>query len=541
MSSQSSQLKDFDIIKTLGEGSFAKVYKVVRKSDGQSYAMKKCKIGLMKQRDKENALNEVHILASIKNQYVIAYKEAIYDEQSECLFVIMEYAAGGDLQQQVKNCIKSKTCLDENQIWIWTIQMLYGLKALHDLKILHRDLKCANIFLDSRRNAKIGDLNVSKITQANLARTQVGTPYYTSPEVWKDQMYNNKSDIWSLGCLIYELCAQKPPFLASDMPSLFKKIGKGIYERIPSRYSSELSNLISQCLNINQTTRPDCDQLLNLPIIKKKIEDLNIKQDVFSKEDFNAQAIIKKVSVLDQIKYPVNKKNLQERLPKPSYNTNSQQEIKKVTPNNQIGTYQTPTSEELKNMRRVRSNSGIQLKSQNPQPQQYQRFDFMLEQEIQRRLSNLNSRDYLSQQSQQNIPSSSNLDLRKRKISEDIQNYQYKQLFQDSHYNLNYISKPVLQERKRSDRYSYYERNRDQENNIQYSNRIIPHREIYSAKNPFSGDPKNVNQYIKKPYSIRNDIPLPYSSLNSNKEAIYFGGAKRVQTEVRSLLSKQYR
>ncbi|KAL4428915.1 hypothetical protein ABPG74_017505 [Tetrahymena malaccensis] len=503
--------------------------------------MKRCKIGLMKQRDKDNALNEVRILASIKNQYVIAYKEAIYDEQSECLFVIMEYAAGGDLHQQVKNCIKSKTYLDENQIWIWAIQMLYGLKALHDLKILHRDLKCANIFLDSRRNAKIGDLNVSKITQANLARTQVGTPYYTSPEVWKDQMYNNKSDIWSLGCLIYELCAQKPPFLASDMPSLFKKIGKGIYERIPQRYSSELSNLISQCLNVNQSTRPDCDQLLNLPIIKKKIEDLNIKQEAFSKEDFNPQALNQKLSVLDQIKYPANKKNLQERLPKPSYNTNSQQEIKKITPNNQIGTYQTPTSEELKNMRRVRSNSGIQLKSQNSQPQQYQRFDLLLEQEIQRRLNNLNSRDYLSQQSQQNIPSSSNIDLRKRKISEDFQNYQYRQLFQDNHYNLNYISKPIQYERKRSDRHSYYERNRDQENDIQYSNRIIPHREIYSAKNPFIGDTKTGNQYTKKPYSIRNDIPLPYSSLNSNKEAIYFGGAKRVQTEVRSLLSKQYR
>ncbi|EAR92223.1 kinase domain protein (macronuclear) [Tetrahymena thermophila SB210] len=95
---------------------------------------------------------------------------------------------------------------------------------------------------------------------------------------------------------------------------------------------------------ISSQDRPDCDQLLNLPIIKKKIEDLNIKQETFSKEGFNAQAINQKLSVLDQIKFPANKKNLQERLPKPSYNTNSQQEIKKFTPNNQIGTYLSNTN-----------------------------------------------------------------------------------------------------------------------------------------------------------------------------------------------------
>lgn len=102
--------------------------------------------------------------------------------------------------------------------------MLVGLKSLHERKIMHRDFKSANVFLDHEKNAKIGDLNVSKCTQANLARTQVGTPYYTSPEVWNHEMYNQKSDVWSLGCLIYELCALKLPFIAHDMSALFAKI-----------------------------------------------------------------------------------------------------------------------------------------------------------------------------------------------------------------------------------------------------------------------------------------------------------------------------
>jgi len=97
-------MKDFEIVKVIGEGSFAKVYKVTRKSDGKCYAMKKCRIGSMKMKDKENALNEVRILASINSPYIVGYKEAIFEESSECLYVIMEYAAGGDLMQQVKSC-----------------------------------------------------------------------------------------------------------------------------------------------------------------------------------------------------------------------------------------------------------------------------------------------------------------------------------------------------------------------------------------------------------------------------------------------------
>jgi NIMA (never in mitosis gene a)-related kinase len=93
--------------------------------------------------------------------------------------------------------------------------MVHGLKALHDKSVLHRDLKCANIFLNKDGTVKMGDLNVSKVAKfGGLLFTQTGTPYYASPEVWKDQPYDLKSDIWSLGCVLYETTTLQPPFTA---------------------------------------------------------------------------------------------------------------------------------------------------------------------------------------------------------------------------------------------------------------------------------------------------------------------------------------
>lgn len=95
---------------------------------------------------------------------------------------------------------------------------------------------------------KLGDLNVSKIAKKGLLYTQTGTPYYASPEVWKDQPYDIKSDIWSLGCVIYEMTTLKPPFTATDMNGLYKRVLKGIYPKIPSHYSNDLANFIQSLL-----------------------------------------------------------------------------------------------------------------------------------------------------------------------------------------------------------------------------------------------------------------------------------------------------
>jgi NIMA (never in mitosis gene a)-related kinase len=123
---------------------------------------------------------------------------------------------------------------------------------MHELNIMHRDLKCANVFLYKDMKAKLGDMNVSKVAnKKGLNYTQTGTPYYASPEVWRDEAYDAKSDIWSLGCVLYEMVALKPPFTAEDMSGLFKKVNKGHIPRIPKGYSHDLWTMIKYLINVN--------------------------------------------------------------------------------------------------------------------------------------------------------------------------------------------------------------------------------------------------------------------------------------------------
>ena len=198
-------MENFEILSKLGEGSYSTVLKVKRHLDNNIYALKKVKLLKLKEKEKINALNEVRILASIKSNFVITYKEAFFDEKESCLGIVMEYADNGDLYQKILEYRKLNKIFEEIEIWKILIQLIKGLKSLHELKILHRDIKSANVFLFKNGNVKLGDLNVSKVMRKGLVYTQTGTPYYASPEVWKDLPYDNKSDIWSLGCVLYEI------------------------------------------------------------------------------------------------------------------------------------------------------------------------------------------------------------------------------------------------------------------------------------------------------------------------------------------------
>jgi len=302
--------KDFQILNKLGEGSFSSVWKVKRISDGQEYAMKKVKMASLSEKEKQNALNEVRILASIKNPYIVGYKEAFFEDNSMTLCVVMEYAGGGDLFNKITAHQKAGTHFKEQDIWKYAIQMIIGLRTLHDMKILHRDLKCANVFVSTdNQSAKLGDLNVSKVAKNNLVYTQTGTPYYASPEVWRDQPYDMKSDIWSLGCVIYEMCALKPPFRANDMQGLFKKIQRGIFEKIPSQYSMDLYNFISMCLQTKPSLRPSCEQLLSHPLVLRN--GAEVIQILESLDESN--------QLLGTIKLPKNIRALAQHLPKADY------------------------------------------------------------------------------------------------------------------------------------------------------------------------------------------------------------------------------
>ena len=310
----------FNVLSKIGEGSYSTVLKVQRIEDGNIYALKRVKFYKLSEKEKENALNEIRILASVKNKNVISYKEAFFDEKDSSLGIVMEYADKGDLFQLITERKKTKNYFTEQEVWKIFIQLLNGLKALHDFKILHRDIKSANVFLFKGGICKLGDLNVSKVARKGLGYTQTGTPYYASPEVWQEKPYDSKSDVWSLGCVMYEMITLRPPFQAKSMEELYKKVMRGNYPRIPKKYSEDLSDAIKLMIQVEAGARPSCEELLKMPMITKRIEFFNNNKDIDITEEQN-ESINKKFELLKTIMVPNKLENLAKNLPKPNYDT----------------------------------------------------------------------------------------------------------------------------------------------------------------------------------------------------------------------------
>ena len=330
-------LNDFEFGKILGKGAFASVVLVTRKADKKIYAMKRINISKMDQSEKESALNEIRILASLSHPNIIGYKEAFFDEMSKTLNIVMEFADDGDIDKKIKDNLKKRNLFSEETIWSWIIQILEGLKYLHENKIMHRDIKCANIFLMKNGLLKLGDLNVSKIAKLGIAQTQTGTPYYISPEIWEEKPYDYKCDIWSVGCIIYEMCTLRPPFRGTSLSELYKNIKNGYYIPI-SNYSDDIKNIISMMLVIDNKKRASAEELLNTNIIKKWIR--KIREDNYNflgEEIGNNFGNNLKANLIKTIKVPKNLGEINRYLPKKRYNAeeemmkNDKYEIMKET------------------------------------------------------------------------------------------------------------------------------------------------------------------------------------------------------------------
>ena len=184
----------------------------------------------------------------------------------------MDYADNGDLQDKIK--AQKGKYFTESQILDWFTQLCLAIKHIHDRKILHRDLKTQNIFVTKNGIVKLGDFGIAKCLNLTLdkAKTVVGTPYYLSPEIVQNKPYNFKSDIWSLGIILYEMVALKMPFDATSLPMLSLKIIRGSYNPVPSSFSKDIKNLIACMLQVDASKRPSITELLKLPVIKNRIK-----------------------------------------------------------------------------------------------------------------------------------------------------------------------------------------------------------------------------------------------------------------------------
>ena len=201
--------------------------------------------------------------------------------------------------------------------------------------------------------AKLGDLNVSKVVQKGLSYTQTGTPYYASPEVWRDMPYDSKSDIWSLGCVLYEMCALVPPFRADDMQGLYKKVIKGKFPRIPDHFSQEMATVIKFMLQISPNYRPSCDQILALPIVEA------LSKKFFPEEKYK-QEDSEQNDLLRTIRISRNLFSLTERLPKSKYRGRSNDLMRNNSVDSNIG--RIPAAQAIQNNSMVKmKNLGSQM------------------------------------------------------------------------------------------------------------------------------------------------------------------------------------
>ena len=180
------------------------------------------------------------------------------------LYIVTEYARGGDLHGKIKRYTKKRKSMPEDMVWSYLAQMCHGLYSLHRVNVLHRDLKPKNIFITEHNAIRLGDLGCAKIMKAGMARTQIGTPYYMSPEIWQHQAYNAASDMWAVGCIVFEMCSGRPPFLADDMQGLARKVRYSPSPRISSAYSRDLASLIKRLMSKEPRLRPTAKSIIKM-------------------------------------------------------------------------------------------------------------------------------------------------------------------------------------------------------------------------------------------------------------------------------------
>lgn len=264
--------KNYELQARIGEGTYATVYKARRLSDSESVAVKIINVFKMNRKKIENALNEVRIICAIDHPNVVGYHEAFLDEHNKDLYIVMEYVGGGDLNDRIRLLKQSKSFLPEKLLWKYAIQIMQGLKALHDRKIIHRDIKPGNIFVsEDLLTLKIGDLNVSKIMRNRaMTATVIGTPYYLAPEIWKNAMYDYRCDVFSFGCVLYEVSALRVPFQGNSIAELFKKIEYSKVPNLPKQYSTGYFDFILLCLTRNMRQRPTVEKLLRSPAVVRR-------------------------------------------------------------------------------------------------------------------------------------------------------------------------------------------------------------------------------------------------------------------------------
>lgn len=264
----------FHFHELIGKGSYGKVYRATTE-DKKVYAIKQLDLDVS-QYAKICILNELRILATHACPFMVQFKTAFVDRSR--IHLVTEFASRGDLQKRLAAQVVAKKLFSEDDIWHYMVQIVMAVHYLHRMGVVHRDLKPANIFLDVQDHVRLGDFGTVKLLRTHMpfCHTQIGTPIYMSPELYRRERYTAKTDVWSLGCILHELLTLSPAFYGANMMDLRLNVLKGCLVPFNQRYSQDIQALRNTLLCSHARTRPDLPTLVRIPCVQYQLAARNL-------------------------------------------------------------------------------------------------------------------------------------------------------------------------------------------------------------------------------------------------------------------------
>ncbi|MBN3305525.1 NEK11 kinase, partial [Amia calva] len=282
--------------------------------------LKEIPVGGLNPNETVQANVEAQLLSQLHHPTILKFYTSFLERDNFC--IITEYCEDGDLDYKIEEYKEAGKTFEERQITEWVIQLLLGVHYMHERRILHRDLKTKNIFLKNNI-VKIGDFGVSCLLMGScdLATTFTGTPYYMSPEVLSHQGYDSKSDIWSLGCILYEMCCLDHAFNGNNFLSVVMKIVEGKTPVLPDRYSKELNSVMESMLNKNPSLRLSAADILKMKFIEEHLQNIKHKFSSMTLKDKTLNCKNEVAQIQNALQRKVHLQTLRER-----------SEVQKMTP-----------------------------------------------------------------------------------------------------------------------------------------------------------------------------------------------------------------